>query len=85
MATRYTIVRLSARIELLAKSLRPSVLRLTEAGWAKLERVAAGASNGPASHDLPNGPASPDFNSYSEDDILRFLLDEGALSLDDFE
>jgi hypothetical protein len=82
MATRHTIVRLSARIESLAKSLRPSVLRLTEAGWAKLERVATSGPNGPASPDLP---ASPDFNGYSEDDLLRLLLDEGALSLDDFE
>jgi hypothetical protein len=84
MATRHTITRLSDRIDLLTRRVRPPlrIENLTDDGLVKalanLKRLIEEASLDAAVYD--DGVAR-----WSEEEILQYLVDSGALTPSDFQ
>ena len=79
MATRGTIIRLSDRIDALASRQRGQFTldQLTDGAWQKLG-VQADLRIGP-SHPMPGA------EQWSTDELIRFLVEDGVLTMGDFK
>jgi hypothetical protein len=81
MATRNKIVRLSARIDALASRRfgKLTLDSLTDEAWEKIERISAESASSEPIH------TRIDHSQWSNDALIRILIDGGVLTPADFK